>query len=114
MAGRFTVEELEVLRHAIEPKRIRELVYSVLDERYGFPEWIHKAIEHGWEPPYQWHKAERDRLGNILTSLIDRHWLTPGRDWHLVLSESLSEMVLIAEQASEPRQMKADSAAQGS
>jgi hypothetical protein len=35
----FTTDELDIFRHLIEPKKIKDAIYSVLHERHNFPEW---------------------------------------------------------------------------
>lgn len=104
MPTQFTADELDILRHLIEPKKIMAVIYSVLDERHNFPEWVHKALEHGWEPPHRWLKAERDVLHSTVTRMIDRGYMTPGVNWELKLHKRLqNEMTMLALQAQEPR-----------
>lgn len=100
----FTTDELDIFRHLIEPKKIKDVVYSVLHERHSFPEWTLQAIKHGWEPPYNWLKKERDEIGDTARKLLDRHWLELGVDWALVLHERLkNEMTMLALQARGPK-----------
>lgn len=103
MPSLFTADELDVLRHTIEPKRNKMVVFSMLDERYEFPEWVHQAFEHGWEPPHQWHKEERDRIGRAIGRLMEQGILRPNINWKLAHTKKHTEMELLAQQASEPK-----------
>lgn len=103
MAPRFTHDELDILRHLIEPKRSKALILSVIAERYGLPDWVEKAIEHGWEPPREWHKAEHDRLTRAVNDLVDRGVVVISANWDLRLHSQLSEMDVVAIHALESR-----------
>jgi hypothetical protein len=100
MLARFTTDELDILRHLVEPQKPTSVVLSVIAERYDLPERVHQAIKHGWKPPDQWHRNERARLAAAARSLLDHKWLDTGPLWELSLK--LCELEIIALQAMTP------------
>jgi hypothetical protein len=98
--ARFSDDELEVLRHLIEPKSMGDLIFSILQERHNLPEWVAQARAADWEPPHRWHDQERKLIHATATRLMDRGVLSLGIKWKLTRTDNPNEMQIIAEQAS--------------
>ena len=100
MSGQFNEQQLEVHRHLIEPKRMGDLIFSILHERHGLPDWVELARAAGWEPPRSWLQSEREQIRKTAMELEDYKILGIGVDWHLQRIRDMNEMEIIAEQSS--------------
>jgi len=96
--GRFTELELRILRNAIEPKRMEDLVFAVLGETFDVPDWIVPAREAGWEPTHKWFGNYRGEIRETARKLVDRGVLGYGKEWKIYRISQLTEMEILAEQ----------------